>query len=207
MVIIGEVVEFSPSSLGLALGEESPVSGELADFEPTVTLDIPASKQYVALVRQVVSIIAGRGDRFERAVIDDLKLAVSEACANAIEAYGSIGTDSPEDHRVSIEIVEELSRIVVKVRDKGPGFDPAALESGRISYGHQGEVGPAGGGEAGPAGGGEAGPAQEAAFGFAEPQAGERGRGLLIIRALVDEATFESSREGTCVAISALYRS
>ncbi len=48
-----------------------------------VELEIPSSPEYVAIVRQAVEGIARRMD-FDDVQIDDLKLAVGEACTNAV---------------------------------------------------------------------------------------------------------------------------
>lgn len=48
-----------------------------------VELEIPSSPEYVAIVRQAVEGIARRMD-FDDTQIEDLKLAVGEACTNAV---------------------------------------------------------------------------------------------------------------------------
>ena len=52
--------------------------------------------------------------------IDDLKLAVSEACTNAIEAQARLGATDP----VRIRVWEAPERLEVCIDDRGPGFDP-----------------------------------------------------------------------------------
>ncbi|MGH9125945.1 MAG: ATP-binding protein [Acidimicrobiales bacterium] len=59
-------------------------------MEPILELEIPARPEYIAIVRLVVSSVASTRRNLPDDRIDDLKLAVSEACTNAIEAYGSI---------------------------------------------------------------------------------------------------------------------
>ncbi len=54
-----------------------------------VELEIPARAEFVALARLVVSAIAASDSTLADERIDDLKLAVSEACTNAIEAHGA----------------------------------------------------------------------------------------------------------------------
>ena len=48
-----------------------------------VELEVPSSPEYVAIVRQAVEGIARRMD-FDEVQIEDLKLAVGEACTNAV---------------------------------------------------------------------------------------------------------------------------
>lgn len=48
-----------------------------------VELEVPSAPEYVSIVRQAVEGIARRMD-FDELEIDDLKLAVGEACTNAV---------------------------------------------------------------------------------------------------------------------------
>ncbi|MEJ8548213.1 anti-sigma B factor RsbW [Brevibacillus borstelensis] len=89
-----------------------------------ITLTLPARVEYVSIARLTVSGIANRmGFAYED--IEDIKLAVAEACTNAVEhAY-----DSPQGNdqlRVSCWLLPD--RLVVEVQDKGKGL---ALEKGR----------------------------------------------------------------------------
>ena len=56
--------------------------------------------------------------------IDDLKLAVSEACTNAIEANLAAPVD---DQRVVVQVWEAPERLEVCIADSGRGFDPDQL--------------------------------------------------------------------------------
>jgi serine/threonine-protein kinase RsbW len=55
--------------------------------------------------------------------VDDLKLAVSEACTNAVEAHRRAGTGVP----IRVLVFEMADRIEVHVIDHGGGFDPLSL--------------------------------------------------------------------------------
>ncbi len=94
-------------------------------MELILSLEIPASPEYIAIARLVVSSLASARRNLGDQRIDDLKLAVSEACTNAIEAYGK--ADSEE--RVRILVRDDDARLEVAVEDNGPGFDPDALPS------------------------------------------------------------------------------
>ncbi len=90
-----------------------------------VRLEIPARPEFLGLVRSVVAAAANieadlRDDR-----VEDLRLAVSEATTNAIEAHQLIGLDN----RISVRAIVSDDRIEVVVRDKGKGFDPASLST------------------------------------------------------------------------------
>jgi serine/threonine-protein kinase RsbW len=88
-----------------------------------IELEIPARPEYLALARLVVATAASLepGIRDER--IEDLRVAVSEATTNAIEAYTAL--DGEE--RIVIRCDLEDDRIEVWIEDQGGGFDPEAL--------------------------------------------------------------------------------
>ena len=86
-------------------------------------LEVPASAEYIAIARLVVSSLATSRRDLADERIDDLKLAVSEACTNAIEAHGAVATD---DH-VVVRLIEGDDRLEVLIDDSGRGFDPATL--------------------------------------------------------------------------------
>ncbi len=131
-----------------------------------VELEIPARAEFVALARLVVSAIAASDSTLADERIDDLKLAVSEACTNAIEAHGAIETDE----RVLLRCSADGGTVEVSIEDRGHGFDPAQLpdhppvtDPDRLKF--------------------------------------ERGLGIPLIRALVDEVEFSSSDQGTAVRL------
>ena len=94
--------------------------------ERSLELSVPARAEYIAVVRLVVSSLAIARRALAEERIDDLKLAVSEACTNAFEANVSAGrADSP----VTISCYEAPERFEVSVADAGPGFDPEQLPS------------------------------------------------------------------------------
>jgi serine/threonine-protein kinase RsbW len=83
-----------------------------------VRLTIPARAEYVLLGRLALSGIT-RMRSLADETVNDLKLAVTEACTNSVRhAYGSNGG--------TVDIVYELhdDRLVVEVSDDGDGFDP-----------------------------------------------------------------------------------
>lgn len=88
-----------------------------------IELEIPARAEYVALARLVVSSVASARRDLPDDRIDDLKVAVSEACTNAIEAHGMTETDD----RVVLRCSEREDRLEIQIEDRGPGFDPSAL--------------------------------------------------------------------------------
>jgi serine/threonine-protein kinase RsbW len=85
-----------------------------------VTLRIPGQAEYVAVARLTVAGIASRMG-FPYDAVDDIKVAVGEACTNAIE---HAAPDAPE---AAIEICCQVESefLVIEILDQGKGFDPA----------------------------------------------------------------------------------
>jgi serine/threonine-protein kinase RsbW len=84
-----------------------------------VALTIPAKAEYIVLCRLALSGLA-RARSLEPAVVADLKLALTEACSNAVRhAYN-------EQRSGDVEVRYELKadRLSVEVVDEGIGFDP-----------------------------------------------------------------------------------
>lgn len=103
----------------------------------TIHLEIPPRSDYLALVRRVVAAAAGIADVLPDRRVDDLSLAVSEACANAIDAQRHAGSAKPVE--VAIELTGQS--VVVTVRDHAGGFAPdevdplpAADDPGRLRH-------------------------------------------------------------------------
>ena len=133
-------------------------------MDDLVELEIPARAEFVALARLVVSSFAATSFGLRDDRIDDLKIAVSEACTNAIEAHDA----SETDERVLVSCRADHERLEVCIEDRGSGFDvsnlpehPPLTDPERLKF--------------------------------------ERGLGIPLIRALVDEVEFSSTGEGTAV--------
>ena len=140
-----------------------------------VELEIPARPEYLALARLLVAAAVASDPLFPEDRLDDLRLAVSEACTNAMEAQaraaldragtnGRSGTSEPIQIRCQLEV----EQVEVEVIDHGQGFDPDALsehppvtDPSRLDY--------------------------------------ERGLGIPLIRILTDEVEFRPSPNGTSV--------
>ncbi len=104
----------------------------LSAMERTVRLAIPARPEFVCVVRHALEgLVRPRGLPPE--TLADIKLAVTEACANAVDhAYGGAGG--------TIDVVLELSadRIAFEIVDTGMGFAPGprvAGETGESGFG------------------------------------------------------------------------
>ena len=91
--------------------------------ERGVQLEIPAGAEFVALARLVVSAMASAETQLSDDRVDDLKIAVSEACTNAIEAHDALETQE----RVVVECWADESHLEVRIEDRGTGFDVSNL--------------------------------------------------------------------------------
>lgn len=103
----------------------------------TLHLEIPPRSDHLALVRRVVATAASLHRRIPDRRIDDLSLAVSEACANAIDAQRSTGSEVP----VAVAIELDAMAVAVTVTDHAGGFSPdavnpipAAEDPGRLGH-------------------------------------------------------------------------
>lgn len=85
-----------------------------------VELEIPARPDFLSLARLIITGAATIEPTFSDSRIEDLRLALSEACTNAIEAQASSG----HDERIVIRCALAEDRIEVAVTDHGGGFDP-----------------------------------------------------------------------------------
>jgi serine/threonine-protein kinase RsbW len=116
-----------------------------------VCLDIPAQPAFVGVARAVVATIASSVEGIDDDRLEDLRLAVSEACTNAVEdREGS-------DHRVVLRCLVGEEHLEVRIEDATDGFSAEAIA--------------------------------------------ERGWGLQLINALVDDVTFDRVDGGTAVTL------
>jgi len=90
------------------------------DFE----IEIPPTFEHLAMVRSVLSSALEAEPVLKEERVQDLRLAVSEATTNAIEAHNRAGVDSA----VAIRITVGDHKVTVRVSDQGGGFDPSKLK-------------------------------------------------------------------------------
>lgn len=88
-----------------------------------VELVIPARRDHLALVRLVVESVARVGGTLPDRRIDDLRLAVSEGCANAVDAQ--VAADA--DRAIALTVEVDATAVVVTVTDHAGGFDVDAV--------------------------------------------------------------------------------
>ncbi len=143
--------------------------------DDVVHLRVPAQPEYLALVRMVIAGTARIDPLLDDERVDDLRVIVSEACTNAIEALRLRAEDQGVDPAVldstiTIECHLSSSRVEVIIADEGGGFDPddldalpAVTDPSRLRI--------------------------------------ERGLGIPLIKALSDEAEITSGPDGTRVRV------
>jgi len=82
-------------------------------------MTIPSSTRYLEDVREFVTKKA-RSAEFSESVVEQLKIAVDEACTNVIKhAY-----DGEGEHVIDIAVIISRDKLVVRLRDRGRSFDP-----------------------------------------------------------------------------------
>lgn len=125
----------------------------------TLELSLPRDARFVGLLRNVAGCVFEDVGAPED-VVDDIRIALSEACANAVRhAIGS--------NEYSVAFTVDAQGCTIDVIDLGPGFDFPLEPSD------------------------DGGPDAET----------ETGRGLMLIRALVDDLQFTRQQDGTSVTL------
>ncbi len=90
--------------------------------EKTIELTLPAEEEYIGIARLLISGVANRAG-FAYDEIEDIKLAVAEACTNSVRhAYeeGHQGT-----YAIRCTILDD--RLVIQVIDSGKSFDETSI--------------------------------------------------------------------------------
>lgn len=126
----------------------------MESVEWTVAAELPAQPWTMVVCRELVA-AALRPVEVPQEVAEDLALAVTEACANAVRHAGSGGP-----YRLEIRVDEGC--FVLDVSDRGPGFDADRMNGQPGLHG---------------------------------------GRGLMVIRAVMDEVRFRPRDPGTRITM------
>ncbi|MFN8017043.1 MAG: ATP-binding protein [Acidimicrobiales bacterium] len=91
-----------------------------------VELELPARPEVVSVARMVIGALVAGDPLFDDERAADMRLAVSEACTNAIQAHLAHPA-AADDHLVVMRCTLAAGHIEVEVTDHGGGFDPAEL--------------------------------------------------------------------------------
>jgi serine/threonine-protein kinase RsbW len=90
--------------------------GSVPALESDITLTLPARPENIALVRHMIAAL-GAAIQLPEGTVDDMRLAVTEACTNVVRhAY------SPHDGRIEVVIRRDGEAINVIVSDEGRGL-------------------------------------------------------------------------------------
>jgi anti-sigma regulatory factor (Ser/Thr protein kinase) len=96
---------------------------------PVVRLEMPARPEAVGVVRQALAGLAD-GLALDTAVLSDAKMAVTEACTNAV-VHAYVG----DEGRFDVELFADEVQLTVVVRDTGSGIADVENESGEGALG------------------------------------------------------------------------
>lgn len=87
----------------------------------SVNLSLPCKPEYVSVARLTASFVANQMG-FDIEAIEDIKLAVGEACNNAVLHSGNSPT-------YQLELKNMESSLIIEVKDSGKGFDKEAYKA------------------------------------------------------------------------------
>ncbi|MEV5600284.1 ATP-binding protein [Streptomyces sp. NPDC052299] len=140
----------------------------------TVELRFSAQPEHVRTARLVAAAVARRAG-VDEAVLDEVRLAVGEACSRAVGLHRSHGITAP----VTVRLIEEEKTFAIEVGDEVPG--PGA--HGSVPGGVSGQRGTAGG--------------------LDESEADDEDEmGLAVISGLVDDVEVRSGADGGVIRMS-----
>jgi len=80
----------------------------------SINMSLPSKPEYVSIARLAASFVANQMG-FDIEIIEDIKLAVGEACNNAILHSGS-------DETYKLEFINKTDKLIIEVVDFGKGF-------------------------------------------------------------------------------------
>lgn len=86
-----------------------------------ITIKLPSKAEYVSIARLAASVISNTVG-FDVEEIDDIKVAVGEACNNAVLH----GRSENEVYEINFKLSDE--KIHIEVKDNGKGFDEEKYE-------------------------------------------------------------------------------
>jgi serine/threonine-protein kinase RsbW len=92
--------------------------------DPQLDIQFPPKPEYVRPVRHAVAALARLHGASED-VVEEIKLAVSEACTNAV----NLNAELPESQDVQMLASTEDDSMVIEVLDRGPNPDREVLGS------------------------------------------------------------------------------
>ncbi|MEE1817728.1 ATP-binding protein [Streptomyces sp. NPDC004288] len=140
----------------------------------TVELRFSAQPEHVRTARLVAAAVARRAG-VDEAVLDEVRLAVGEACSRAVGLHNSNGVATP----IRVVLTEEEKTFSIEVGDEVPGAGVAAADA------------------VGVPGARDSAPAED--FDDAD---GEDEMGLAVIRGLVDDVEVSAGEDGGTIRMT-----
>ncbi len=92
-----------------------------------ITIKLPSKAEYVSIARLAASVISNTVG-FDIEEIDDIKVAVGEACNNAVLH----GKSEEEVYEIAFKLSEK--KIHIEVKDNGIGFDEEKYEEPDLNH-------------------------------------------------------------------------
>jgi serine/threonine-protein kinase RsbW len=111
------------------------MTGSATPPDPELELTFPPKPEYVRVVRHTVAALARLQGATED-LIEDIKLAVSEACTTALMVNAELSPPEP----IAVRAWSEPEAVVVEVLDRGPAptkevlGDPEELDTGDLPF-------------------------------------------------------------------------
>lgn len=96
-----------------------------------IKLNVPGKPEYVAMVRLAVSSVAGNAG-FDIEAIEDIKVAVSEACNNVVCHCNSY---------YEVSCLLNTDKLEIRVKDDGCGYEKANYKEPSKEYPKEGGLG------------------------------------------------------------------
>lgn len=100
-----------------------------------IELSIPHRSEYVSMIRLTVTVIASSMG-FDIEEIEDIKVALSEACSNAIRHGGC----SAEENFI-VQFIREQGSLTISVSDFGKGYSVQTLQDPKLEELNEGGLG------------------------------------------------------------------
>jgi len=100
-----------------------------------IELSIPHRSEYVSMIRLTVTAIASSMG-FDIEEIEDIKVALSEACSNAIRHGGC----SAEENFI-VQFIREQGSLTISVSDFGKGYSVQTLQDPKLEELNEGGLG------------------------------------------------------------------
>lgn len=100
----------------------------------TVELRFSALPEHVRTARLVAAAVARRAG-VDESILDEVRLAVGEACTRAVSLHRTSGVESP----IRVVLVEDEKKFSIEVGDKVPNGGPNGEHSGSGTGGEEAE--------------------------------------------------------------------